>query len=141
MPKSFVLVAAILGALVVPGAAAIAGATPSYPANAAGDWSGTIRSGGAAKHIFVHIRRTLAGAYVGTMDSPEGVERNVEIKPLAATDGAFAFAAGQARFQGEWDAARGRWTGTWTDAGESWPVDLQQDVDSATSRRLIQRPE
>ncbi|HEY5410882.1 MAG TPA: hypothetical protein VIJ94_09160, partial [Caulobacteraceae bacterium] len=123
------------------GSAGIAKATPSYPAHAAGDWAGAIESEGAAKHIFVHIHKTLSGGYVGTMDSPEGGDRNVPIRPIGAIDDSFAFAAGDAVFRGKWDATRGQWRGIWTEAGASWPVSLRQDVDNATSPRLIRKPE
>jgi hypothetical protein len=118
------------------GAAGTASATPSYPASAAGDWTGTLGSGGAARHIFVHIHKTLAGAYLGTMDSPDSASREVALSPMSMTDGSLAFAAGDATFRGQWDPMHGQWTGTWTEAGQTWPVSLKQDVDNATSRRL-----
>jgi hypothetical protein len=140
MSRAYLVLVATIGAMLGLGRGGIANATPSYPANAAGDWAGAIGSDGVAKHIFVHIHQTLSGGYAGTIDSPEGGNRNVPIRPIAAIDHAFAFAAGNAVFRGEWDSVRGQWRGTWMEAGASWPVNLRQDVDNATSTRLIHKP-
>lgn len=118
-------------------AAAPAGArTPSFPAGAAGDWTGVVQAKDAPCHLFLHIRKTRAG-YTAMLDSPEGPAGGVVARPLAADDGVLAFVADGGQFRGQWSAANGRWEGIWTEAGVSAPLTLSFNDDSAA--RMIAR--
>jgi hypothetical protein len=116
-----------------------AGATPDsarpvFPAGAEGDWSGTARVKGPAKHLFVHIHKTRAGDYAATVDSPEAETGAVPATPLAAPEGFLAFAADGGEFRGKWNDNRGRWEGTWAEDGLSAPMTLSFNDNSSMSR-------
>jgi hypothetical protein len=130
---------AVAGMALGLGTALPAWATPTFPANSAGDWAGTIGPSGARRHVFVHIRNTSAG-YVGRMDSPETSASSVPIAPIDAPADTLAFAGGGARFRGDWDASSGQWRGTWTESGASWPVSLKYDLEDTSPARIARRP-
>ena len=139
MTRAGVASMAVAGALGLAAAAPVQ-AAPLYPANSTGDWAGTIGPGGSTRHVFVHIRKTQAGGYVGVMDSPETSASSVPIAPVDAPAGALAFAGGGAQFRGDWDAAHGQWRGTWTEAGASWPVSLRYDLEDNSPARIARTP-
>ena len=111
-----------------------ASATPTFPANATGDWRGMVQAKDAPRHLFVHIHKTRAGEYVATLYSPEDKAGDMVARPLEAPEGVLAFAADGGQFRGDWNDARGRWEGTWTQSGASAPLVLTLNDDSTAVR-------
>lgn len=110
--------------------ATAAAAAPTFPANATGDWSGTVQAKDAPKHLFLHIHKTRGG-YVATLDSPEREAGAIAVTPLGSADGILAFAADGGRFRGVWSDARGRWEGTWTEGDSMTPLTLSFNADNS----------
>jgi hypothetical protein len=122
-------------------AAGTAGAgTPTFPANATGDWRGMVQAKDASRHLFLHVHKTRAGDYVATLNSPEREPGALPVTPIAAEDGVLAFAADGGQFRGQWSQVNGRWEGTWTEAGVSAPLVLSMNVDS-TAPRIATSPD
>ena len=101
--------------------------SPATAQDASGYWTGTLAVTPAITlPVGVAIARDDAGMLTGTLDSPD---QNAFDIPLAAIEAeadrlAFTVPVLEARFEGRWNAARALWEGTYTQVGQTWPLEL-----------------
>jgi pimeloyl-ACP methyl ester carboxylesterase len=95
-----------------------------------GDWIGTLKPGmGVELRLIVHIKAE-AGKLTGTMDSIDQGAKGIPIDSITFSDGKLVFTmnAIQGKYEGTFDAEKKRIAGTWTQAGNSNPLDLEPYV-------------
>jgi hypothetical protein len=93
---------------------------------AAGDWHGAIRLPAGDHRLAVEITGK-AGAYAGTVASPEVSERTAPLADIKVEAGALSFSVPSihASYHGRWDAAAQAWIGQWSQ-GQDFPVTLEK---------------
>ena len=91
---------------------------------AAGDWHGAIHLPVGDHRLAVEITGH-AGAYAGTVASPEVSDRVAPLADVRVEDGTLSFAVPSIRatYKGRWDGAAQTWTGQWSQ-GQDYPVTL-----------------
>lgn len=114
-----------LGALLT--AAAVTIATPAAAQDAAGDWVGDLQVNATTKlTIVVHIKQDEAGAFSGTLDSPNQGANGLLLAEIAVAGGRLTFRVPvvNGSYAGTWDAEAKAWKGAWSQGGGSLPLDL-----------------
>ncbi|MBO0748828.1 MAG: hypothetical protein J2O44_00145, partial [Porphyrobacter sp.] len=101
----------------------IAMATPAMAEGApdpVGDWSGVLTTPRGALTLIVHVARDAKGALAATLESPDQGPGTMPASEFAAGDGhlAWKIAAIGASYKGDWDAAKNRWQGTFTQGAD-----------------------
>ena len=94
--------------------------------DAAGDWAGVLKPPNAELHVAVHLTKAADGSYSGSLDSIDQGATGVPLTDVKTTGDSLSFAlpAVGGLYQGKWDEARKAWVGTWSQSGESLPLDL-----------------
>lgn len=109
---------------------------PTNPSDIDGAWWGTLDTGAASLRLVFHITNTEDGL-TATMDSldqnvkglpvtgitRDGASINIELKQLAGV------------FEGKIDKDLTTMTGTWSQAGNTWPLSLKRAKDSTEMER------
>jgi CubicO group peptidase (beta-lactamase class C family) len=110
---------------------ALALSTPTWAAEAQGDWLGTLTVSPALNlRIAVHIRKSPQGVYAATWDSVDQGLFDAPVADLAVTGEALSFDITSlgAHYAAKWDAAAGQWAGQWSQVGKVFPLDLARGV-------------
>jgi beta-lactamase regulating signal transducer with metallopeptidase domain len=118
--------------LTPPRAAPVARVTQAAPAappaasagaDAAGDWTGAIKS--PDLRIAFHLRSDAAG-YVGTLDSPDQGVYDLSLEHVTVTGDALSLEVPKikATYRAKWDGASQQWVGQWAQAASIWPLSL-----------------
>jgi beta-lactamase regulating signal transducer with metallopeptidase domain len=118
--------------LPAPRAAPVARLTQAAPAappaastetDAAGDWTGAIKS--PDLRIAFHIRSAAAG-YAGTLDSPDQGVYDLPLDHVTVTGDALSLEVPKihATFRAKWDGAAQQWVGQWAQAASTWTLSL-----------------
>jgi hypothetical protein len=94
--------------------------------DATGDWAGVLKPPNAELHIGVHLTKAADGSYSGSLDSIDQGAKGVPLSDVKTTGDSLSFAlpAVGGLYQGKWDEARKAWVGTWSQSGESFPLEL-----------------
>lgn len=94
---------------------------------AVGEWHGTLALRSGAIRIAVKLKPSADGLQ-GSIFSPEqaGVERPLDDVKQSGGHLAFGYKPAGARFDGEWDTAKGAWIGHWTNAAGETPLVLEK---------------
>jgi len=95
--------------------AALAAATAVHAEEAAGAWTGVMKSATFGDLTFAVRLYKAAGGYEGEFDDVTLGVRNIPVRNVAATGERLAFdlASGGAHYEATWDAAANMWVGTW----------------------------
>jgi beta-lactamase regulating signal transducer with metallopeptidase domain len=91
---------------------------------AAGDWIGALKT--PDLRVAVHIR----GSGGDTLDSPDQGAYDIPVADVTASADALSFAVPRikATYAAKWDVGRRAWAGTWSQAGQTWPLELTSGV-------------
>ncbi|MEN7536097.1 serine hydrolase [Aurantiacibacter flavus] len=127
---------ATLCALALLSVAAVAPA--QEPGRTEGLWTGSMAiTPSQTLQIVVEIARDANGTLTGTLDSPDQNSFGIPLTAIEASDTALAFAlpAAEASYAATWVPEAEAWQGTFTQAGQSWPLTLQRLDASQRPRR------
>lgn len=105
-------------------AAPTAGAPPTpVPPAAEGIWSGALDINGIKLRLVFKIRRAATG-WVATVDSVDQNVRDIPVDTVTAAGAALKLTLGRLNGSYTGRLAGDTLTGTWTQNGQSWPLDL-----------------
>lgn len=122
---------AILRRILAPAAALLLAGAALIPTaraqDAAGTWHATIPVRTGAIRIAVTLKPSVDGWH-GTILSPEQAGEPRPLDEVKAARGrlSFGYKPAGARFDGEWDPAKGAWVGHWTNAAGDIPLTLER---------------
>jgi len=94
-----------------------------------GDWAGTLRPGNAEMRLILHVK-SADGKMSATLDSMDQGVKGIPVDSITCTDNAVAFDMNQigGHYEGKFDPEKKKIAGTWTQAGQSFPLDLEPYV-------------
>jgi pimeloyl-ACP methyl ester carboxylesterase len=104
---------------------------------AAGDWVGFMDSG---FKVIVHVDKDTAGAYSGSLRTPNG---NVTPLDTITSDGQhlrFANTRLELSYDGDWNAAQGVWAGRLT-LGQTYPLAFRRATPDDLAAKVRKRPQ
>lgn len=122
-------------------AAALLMATPLHgQEDVAGTWHGTLDVGAAQLRLVLHIKQAEDG-YTATMDSPDQGAFGIEASEVAVSDDSVVvtFSRIGGRYAGTIAGEGMKLTGTWSQSGQSFPLDLERG--EVEGMRRLQNPE
>lgn len=104
-----------------------------------GDWQGTLKVGPAELRIVVHVTRNDKRELAVTMDSPDQGAKGIPTTGASLADGTFKFDVAQIAggYQGKVNADGTAISGTWSQAGNSLPLDLTRAVIAPERKRVV----
>jgi hypothetical protein len=104
-----------------------------------GDWQGTLKTGPGELRIIVHVTRNDKRELMVTMDSPDQGVKGIQTTGVSAAEGALKFDVAQISggYQGKFNPAGTAINGTWTQAGNSLPLDLARAVLAPERKRVV----
>ena len=101
--------------------------------NWAGDWHGTLATPNGALRLILTIRAGSDGALTGELESVDQAPgQKMAVAPIAIADGRLTFSIAPigASYEGAWDAAAGRFSGTFIQ-GARLPLDFARGAGEA----------
>lgn len=112
------------------------------PGDPAGIWQGTLRAGAAELTIVFHVQRAEDGSLAATMDSPDQGATGIPVSQASFVDGVLTLevAAVGGRYQGTLGEEGQVLEGTWSQAGQSFPLTVER-VDEVEAPSRPQEPE
>jgi len=101
--------------------------TPAAAKGIEGDWLGTLKTPGAELRLLVHITKNQEGNLAGTMDSIDQGAKGIPITSITFKDSKLAFRVDsiQGSYDGKVNSDLTLISGTWSQAGQSFPLDLK----------------
>ena len=105
-------------------------------------WEGKLEIGaGLSLRIVVHVGKTADGKLMATMDSPDQGAKGLKVDTvtLDKTTLAFEMKTVLGKYEGKLNAEGTEATGTWTQAGNAFPLTLKK-TDKVTELRRPQTP-
>lgn len=99
-----------------------------------GDWNGTLSIGGQHLRLIVTVAAAPGGGFSGQLESVDQAPgRKIPMESLVIADGRLSFAMPALRvtYEGRWDPARNLFAGTFTQNGNSTPLDLARGAGAA----------
>jgi pimeloyl-ACP methyl ester carboxylesterase len=114
--------------------AAILGAFPAAAQNIAGDWQGTLNTGGSGLRVLFHFTQPAGGTLGGNFDSLDQDARGIPISSMALQNGKLTFAskAVEGTFEGRVSADGSTIEGTWNQ-GRDLPLMLRRPSKSVVA--------
>jgi pimeloyl-ACP methyl ester carboxylesterase len=109
---------------------------PAKPSDIDGDWGGTLDTGMGTLRLALHITNTDQGL-IATMDSLDQNAKGMPVNSITR-DGAslkFEMKAIAGAYDGKISADRTKISGTWTQMGKSWPLELKRVKNAAELER------
>ena len=94
---------------------------------AVGYWLGTLEiAPEITLRVGVAIERGEDGTLTGMLDSPDQNAFGIPLTAVSAEDGTLVFRVApiSAAYEGQWDASTNAWSGTFSQAGQDWPLVL-----------------
>lgn len=93
-----------------------------------GDWQGTLKAGGAELRLVVHIAKNPDGGLKGTMDSIDQGANGIPITSISFRETKLKFTVNSimGAFEGKANSDLTVIAGTWIQAGNSLPLDLNR---------------
>ena len=94
----------------------------------AGDWEGSMSAGGTSLRILFHVTEAEDGTLSATLDSPDQGAFGVPFDSATFEEGELklALAAAQASFAGTLSEDGNTLSGTWTQGGQGFPLELSR---------------
>lgn len=103
-------------------AAAVLAISPAHAENAQGYWTGSIAN---ALKVIVQFSQAPDGRWEATLTVPQqGMETKVDKLVVADDKVSFALVALNAGFAATWSEQEKAWTGTWSQGGQTAPLNL-----------------
>src|SRR5882724_1188500 len=95
----------------------------------AGDWQGTLHTGGQELHLILHISQTVEGAFKATLDSVDQNANGIPVTSMSLKEGKLIFAvdAVNGSYEGKLDAAATLIEGSWSQ-GQPMPLTFKRAV-------------
>jgi hypothetical protein len=115
---------------------------PAKPSDIDGNWWGTLDTGAAQLRLVFHITNTEDGL-LATLDSPDQNVKGLPVTAVTRNGSAIKMELRQIDgvFEGKIDKELTSMDGTWTQAGQSWPLALKRAKDAGEmERRRPQNP-
>ena len=108
-----------------------------------GDWQGTLKVGPAELRLVVHVARSDKGELTASMDSPDQGANGIPTTAVSLVDGTFKFDVPQIAggYIGKLNTAGSAISGTWSQAGNSLPLDLARAAVSQARKRVVKGSE
>jgi len=108
---------------------------------AAGAWHGVLGNSLGELRVGVEITAKPGGGYQGALSSPDQTPGALPLDSVTLEHGRLVFSSERihARFEGDWDAARGAWVGRWTQ-GASGPLVLTKGPPEPRRRPQTPKP-
>ena len=102
-------------------------ATAARAQEAVGVWHGSLSLPTGAIRIGVKLTPAAGGDLEGAIFSPDQSGRDVPLEDVRQEGRrlSFAYPAVRGRFEGDWDASKSAWVGTWTNVAGSLPLILE----------------
>ena len=93
-----------------------------------GDWKGKLEVNGAELRLVLHIAKAEDGGLKGTLDSVDQGANGIPVTSVTVQDSKMKFVAEsiQASYAGKVNAAASAITGTWSQGGNSLPLNLER---------------
>jgi len=112
----------------------LATAHPVQAEDATGHWKGRIAN---SLSVFLQFDKTAEGQWQGTLSVPQQrVVAKVDQLTVSEEQISFKLLPLNAGFTARWNAEAKAWTGTWTQAGQSTPLNLERtDAGASTPKR------
>lgn len=105
-------------------AAAVLALNPAHAENAQGYWTGSIAS---ALKVIVQFNQAPDGHWEATLTVPQqAMETKVDKLVVADNKVSFALVALNAGFSATWNEQEKTWTGTWSQGGQTAPLNLKR---------------
>jgi uncharacterized protein len=100
---------------------------PALPSDIDGDWLGTLDTGMGKLRVVLHIINTQDGL-TATMDSPDQNAKGIPVTSITRSGPSLKFGVKPVggSYDGTIAADLGTFSGTWTQLGRSWPLQLQR---------------
>ena len=116
-------------------------AAPAIAQEADGYWTGTLRVGTAELPVGFDIRRGEDGALNASLDSPSQGSFDIPVDAVRVEGDTLIATVSvlSGRYEGAWDSAARRWTGSWTQGGQVFPLALTRG--ERPDRSSVSRPE
>ena len=95
----------------------------------AGNWKGTLQAGQQELDIVYHLDTGADGGWTGSMDVPAHGSMGLPLQSITISDTSITIAMplpGNARYEGQWQAAEQRIDGRFSQAGQSFPLVLDR---------------
>jgi pimeloyl-ACP methyl ester carboxylesterase len=91
-----------------------------------GDWQGTLKTGGAALRLAVHIHKTPAGVYDGALDSLDQHANGIPLAAVASDGSKLSFTVPTigARYDATWSDTAHQWVGEFNQGGTGLALTL-----------------
>ena len=101
-------------------------ASPAIAQEAEGYWTGTLQIGATELPVGFNVERGEDGALTATLDSPAQGSFDIPVDSVSVENDTLTatIAALSGQYQGTWDAEAQSWNGTWTQAGQVFPLSL-----------------
>ena len=101
-------------------------ASPAIAQEAEGYWTGTLQIGATELPVGFNVERGEDGALTATLDSPAQGSFDIPVDSVTVENDTLTatIAALSGQYQGTWDAEAQSWNGTWTQAGQVFPLSL-----------------
>ncbi len=102
----------------------------------AGDWIGTIHAGAAELRVVLHVKEA-DGKLTATLDSIDQGSKDIPIDSISFVDSKLTFDSNQigGHYEGTYDAAKPVISGTWSQGGNSLPLNFLPYVEKPKQAR------
>ena len=103
-------------------------ALPAIAQDAEGYWTGTLQIGTAELPVGFAVERGSDSTLSAALDSPSQGAFDIPVNAVVLEDDrlTFTIAALSGQYAGVWDDATQSWNGTWTQAGQTFPLALSR---------------
>jgi hypothetical protein len=101
---------------------------PSFCQDISGSWAGTLKIQNIALDLVLNIKKTDTG-YTASMDSPDQGARGIPVSKIAFEKGVLQLSipAIMMEYKGTLNEGGDKFSGTFTQRGQSIPLDLERD--------------
>ena len=117
---------------------ALAMAAPAGAQTIAGDWEGTLKIGGVDLRLVFHLTPDTKGGFTATLDSPDQGARGLPVAAVSVVNSTLKVELPQimASYEGTMNAGATAITGTFTQVGTSFPLNLARPAPPSTVKRV-----
>src|SRR2546427_7859881 len=117
---------------------ALALAAPAGAQTIAGDWEGTLKIGGVDLRLVFHLMPDGKGGFTATADSPDQGARGMPVAAASVAGSTVTLDLPQimASYEGKINAGATAITGTFSQAGTSFPLNLARPAPPSIVKRV-----
>lgn len=116
----------------------LAAAAPAGAQTIAGDWQGTLSIGGVQLRLILHLTPDTKGGFTATLDSPDQGANGIPAGTVSFADASLKVDIPQimGSYEGKANTGVTAITGTFSQAGMSFPLDLARPSPQSTVKRV-----